>query len=104
MSVVVHLFTFNNIYRIVTGATRRAGNALSGTPDFTRFGEFMISPIHYIYTSPRVSRCFSTNALCPVHCYASRIVTFFTSVVHQNKVVIAAELRYLGKYVDLFCV
>ena len=23
---------------------------LSGTPDFTPFGEFMISPIHYIYT------------------------------------------------------
>ena len=30
-----------------------AGNAhsgvLSGTPDFTYFGEFMTSPIHYIY-------------------------------------------------------
>ena len=23
---------------------------ISGTPDFTPFGEFMISPIHYTYT------------------------------------------------------
>ena len=35
---------------IATGATCGAGNAdTSGTPDFTPFGEFMISPIHYIY-------------------------------------------------------
>ena len=29
---------------------------LSGTPDFTPFGEFMISPIHYIYITEFVSR------------------------------------------------
>ena len=28
---------------------------LSGTPDLTRFWEFMISPIHYIYITEFVS-------------------------------------------------
>ena len=28
---------------------------LSGAPDFTPFGEFMISPIHYIYITEFVS-------------------------------------------------
>ena len=39
-----HLFVL-----VVMGATCGAGNAhFSGTPDFTSFEEFMISPINYI--------------------------------------------------------
>ena len=59
---------------------------LSGTPDFTPFGEFMMSPIHYIYITEFVSfrtclrindwfvcldlsDCFVSDLLyLPIHC------------------------------------
>ena len=41
---------------MVTGVKCGAGNAHSSrTPDFAPFGEFMISPIHYIYITEFVS-------------------------------------------------
>ena len=52
--VVIQTLCIHSVARTCsdTGATCVAGKAhFSDTPDFTRFGEFMILPIHYnIYT------------------------------------------------------
>ena len=55
-----HMTGFQLLFRcIATGATCGEGKMLtySGTHDFTLFGEFMISPIHYIHNII----CQSTN-------------------------------------------